>query len=383
MRFMRTVEGVADPIDQLGGGQQPSRLDHAALGVEPHRLDGIEPRALGRQGATDDADAGACLLDPLVVSPDPGPDLGADVPGGVVPDQQQGRLAVGLELGATPGQELGGERADRAAVDEAQPDVLPPAAARRGRPDQQAVAGRRLRVGIVFGDRLLDEVEWPVVGPGVQARGRQPAPPDLVLEAQGPLGVRGRQPEQAIARPFFRAYAGSGLVIQRFARFQPIPSRRIACRIVSSLTRSAVSPSSKLTSAASSSVQTLVGLPKVRGLWCNSARSRSRLASSNAVWRVWGRDDPGDNAARPRALNAWIALRTVCSPHPRCSAIAGTHSPRALASTICARRRVNASLVRSNASTCSRSTPLSSRTKIGGLMPPSGPHSPCPALELH
>jgi hypothetical protein len=44
-----------------------------------------------------------------------------------------------------------------------------------------------------------------------------------------------------------------------------------------------VSPSSQLTSAASGSVHTLVGLPKVRGLWCNRARSCSPRAASNAT----------------------------------------------------------------------------------------------------
>jgi hypothetical protein len=166
--FMGAAEGVADTVDQLGSGEQPSRLDHAALAVEPHRLDGVEPGAFGRQGAGDDADAGAILLDLLVVGTEPGPDLGADVPGGVVPDQQQGRLAVCLESAAAPGQELGGDRADRAAVDEAQPDPLLPAAARRGRPDQQAVAGQRLRIGVVLGDCLLDQAQRPVVGgPGM------------------------------------------------------------------------------------------------------------------------------------------------------------------------------------------------------------------------
>ncbi len=35
----------------------------------------------------------------------------------------------------------------------------------------------------------------------------------------------GRQADQAVAATFFRAYSGSGLVIQRLARLQPIPSR--------------------------------------------------------------------------------------------------------------------------------------------------------------
>ena len=47
-----------------------------------------------------------------------------------------------------------------------------------------------------------------------------------------PLG----QADQPVARRFFRRYAGSGLVIQVLARFQPTPSRISAWRIVSSLT---------------------------------------------------------------------------------------------------------------------------------------------------
>ena len=46
VRFVGTFEGLADPIDQLRGGQEPGRLDHAALAVEPHRLDGSEPGLL-------------------------------------------------------------------------------------------------------------------------------------------------------------------------------------------------------------------------------------------------------------------------------------------------------------------------------------------------
>src|SRR5262249_49007635 len=82
---------------------------------------------------------------------------------------------------------------------------------------------------------------------------------------------------------FFRAYSGSGLVIQRLARCQRIPKRSKVARIVSPLTRAAVSPRSKLTAAAHSRVQRLVACPKVRGLWCNRARSCSPRAASKAT----------------------------------------------------------------------------------------------------
>ena len=41
-----------------------------------------------------------------------------------------------------------------------------------------------------------------------------------------------------------------------------------------------------------------------------------------------------------------MALRTVCSPHPKLRAMAGTRSPRALARTIWQRRKVKASAER-------------------------------------
>jgi hypothetical protein len=40
----------------------------------------------------------------------------------------------------------------------------------------------------------------------------------------------------ALARAFFRAYSGSGLVIQRLARFQRMPNRKSVARIVSPVT---------------------------------------------------------------------------------------------------------------------------------------------------
>jgi hypothetical protein len=80
----------------------------------------------------------------------------------------------------------------------------------------------------------------------------QAAPPHLVLEAQGPRGVGPGEGDQAVAASFFRAYSGSGLVIQRLARRQVSPRRARVARIVSPLTRVAVSPCSTATAAASS-----------------------------------------------------------------------------------------------------------------------------------
>ena len=378
------VKGSVDAVDQLIGGEQAGGLDDAALAVSPLGLDGVQPGALDRQVAIDDADATPAPFDAAIVGADPGADRPADVPGGIVPDQQQRLLARRLQSGAAPSQVLGRRGADRAAVDEAQPGLLVPTTVLARGTEQQAIAGQRLGVRVVRRDRLFDQPERLVrLGPTVQGRLRQAAPPDLVLEAQDPGRMARRQADQAVAAAFFRAYSGSGLVIQRLARFQPIPNRLSVSRIVSSLTRSAVKPCSKLTSAARSSVHRLVGLPNVRGLWCSTPRSRSALAGSKAARLVFDRCEPRCRAAVPRALNAWIASRTVWSSQPRWRAIDGARSCRALASTIWHRRRTKASEERRPASTCARSASVISRTKMGGRILTSMHRSRLTTLESH
>src|SRR5262249_27327240 len=131
-----------------------------------------------------------------------------------------------------------------------------------------------------------------VLRPGVQGRTRQPTPPGLVLEAQHPVRGVSAQADQAVARAFFHAYAGSGLVIQCLARFQPTPSRLSAWRMASPLTWRELIPWAKLTWAASSKVHRLVGWPNSRGLRCRSARNCS-ICSGPKTRRVrWGREEP-------------------------------------------------------------------------------------------
>ncbi len=75
-------------------------------------------------------------------------------------------------------------------------------------------------------------------------------------------------------------------MIQCLARCQRTSKAVSALRMVSPLTWWGVMPSLWATSATSSSVQTLVGLPKVRGLWCNSARNCARRAGVKTAWGV-------------------------------------------------------------------------------------------------
>lgn len=60
--------------------------------------------------------------------------------------------------------------------------------------------------------------------------------------------------------------------------------------MVSSLTSQGVRPWAQLTSAASASAHWLVGLPNVRGLWCNRALKDSQTTGSKIV------DDDGSDS---------------------------------------------------------------------------------------
>src|ERR1044072_7600484 len=125
---------LAEALLELGPAELARRLDHRSLAVDPLGLDRVEPRALARQPADQEAAATAGPLDRAIVCPDPGAHLAADVPGGVVPDQHQDPDTLRRELAGRPGEEGAGDAAHRPAGDEPQHHALA-----LGQP--QAVAG--------------------------------------------------------------------------------------------------------------------------------------------------------------------------------------------------------------------------------------------------
>src|SRR5689334_6053385 len=231
------------------------------------------------------------------------------------------------------------------------------------------LAGERLRLGVVAAGRVQAQAERLARRPGVQRRLREAGEPDLVGEAEGPARPAPRQADQPVAPTFFCAQAGSGLVSQRLARFQPTPRRESACRIVSPESTVGLSPCPCASRARRSRVQVLLAWPKARGGWCRIARSRSRSASPGTGAALLGRDEPAVRAARPPASKARMPLRTVCVAQRRSRAIARGRRPSALASTIWARRTVKALGARRPASSRARSAALGSRTKMGGCIP--------------
>src|SRR5215203_282817 len=263
MLVVRTLKGGTDSFSQLVGSEQPLSLYDSSFAMNPLGLHRIEPWALfGQQGAYDPHPF-STPFDRPVVRVDPLSHFMAYyVPACVVPDQCPHLLANRFELLGAPIKKAGGYGAHRTAIDKTQPRLL-----KLGH--IQPVAGDSLRIGIVFGDRLLDETQgFSLFDPAVKGRPCQPTPPALILETDHPgVGVFLSQSDQPIAPPFFLAYSGSGLVIHLLARSQRTPIRLRVALMVSPLTRRSVKPSSKLTSAAISKVHRLLCLPNFRGSW--------------------------------------------------------------------------------------------------------------------
>jgi hypothetical protein len=288
MLFVSTAEDFANPLGELVSTEQPLSLNYLAFAVNPLGLYCIEPRALGSQQTWHYPDPMAAGFDTAVVGADPASDLMAFMPACVVPDEKQSLLAPLSKPVAAPREKLRGYGAHGSAIHEPQPSLLK---LRQVKP----VAGESLRLGIVL-FRFFLKKAYRLCGirPGTQSRSLQARKPSLVLEAQSPLWMALGEKDQPVSSPFFRAYSGSGLSIQRLARSQRTPSRESVARMVSPLTSSFVSPSSKVTSAASLSVQRVLCLPNSLGERCSSSR-RERAHS----------------ARRRRRGPLWVASRSL------------------------------------------------------------------------
>ncbi|MDQ3831291.1 MAG: hypothetical protein M3361_18735 [Candidatus Tectomicrobia bacterium] len=229
-------------------------------------------------------------------------------PGGVVPEQHQGRQALGGEWGRAPRQHIDGPGTHRAPGHTPEPQ---PVGLLWSRPPQQAITGQRLGLGIV---RRWGALRPCGLGLGVRPTMwgglGQPTPPAVVTTAERPRRLGQRPLDQLVAPWFCRADAGSGLVLPGLARCQATPHRRRARRIVSSLTRRGVRPGANRTATASASVHWLVGLSNVRGCWGNSARRDAQVPASKMVDIVCGRDESGCSTVRPRWWKACMPWRT-------------------------------------------------------------------------
>src|SRR5215208_3942226 len=182
MLVMRTTEDPANSVGELVSSQQSVGFYDLALAVYPFGLDGVQPRTLLRKKAADDPHSASALLDFSVVRSEPAPELFGDVPARVVPDEKQHSLARSFELLATPRKEARRYGTHRPPIHEPQPRLLVEFG------QIEAVAGDGLRLGVIFGNRALDEaLGLPFLAPATQGRQGHPAPPALVQETHRPL----------------------------------------------------------------------------------------------------------------------------------------------------------------------------------------------------
>src|SRR5215510_2992510 len=114
MRFSYTAIIGIDALYHLLRTEQPVWFDNRPFPMHPLGLNGIEPRAFTRQTARQDAHAPSGLLDVVIVLPQPGTHLVADMPRRVVPDQHDGGEPLRRPPLAAPGEKGGRLGTDRA-----------------------------------------------------------------------------------------------------------------------------------------------------------------------------------------------------------------------------------------------------------------------------
>src|SRR5258707_2064373 len=346
-RFIGAAKVSTDAFSQQLSREQTIRFHNSLLRMHPLRLDRIEPGTFRRQKERQNAHAFALLLDLTVVRTNPGSDHLAHVPGGVIPDQQPGGLALRLQASATPLQKLSRDGADWTTSDEAKRHLLADRLSNWSLLPQHPITGERFGVRITLLPALFHQAHRLIlILPSRQAWKRKPTPPHFVQKPDRPAGLRACPGHQPIACVFFCWYCRSGLVIQCLARFQLFPKRLRARRTLSPETSLEVSPCPKLICAARAKVHTLVSRPKSRGLRCKRSCSASNASSGKVVRSRWGREEPSCNTASPWALKPWMMLSAVCLWQPTWSAIAGARWPRADANNTWLRRKTKASFER-------------------------------------
>ena len=105
---MRAPEVGRHSFGQLCGGQQPVGLYHRPLAMYPVRFQRVQSGTFVGQGTPHNPYSLAIAFDLLVVLSEPVPHRLAFMPRGIIPDQQQSRLAQGRQLGTEPAQEGNG-----------------------------------------------------------------------------------------------------------------------------------------------------------------------------------------------------------------------------------------------------------------------------------
>ena len=205
MWFIGATKVSTNALSQLFGREQAIRFHNRLLGMDPLGLNGVEPGALGGQEERQEADAFPSLFDLLVVLPNQAPTHFAEMPGGVIPDQEPIALARIDQALTTLLQELDADRTHRTTGDEAHPDLRAVRILGRARLPQDAIAGQGLGVGVALFPGLLDQANRSLLAlPSMQAWSGKTTPPDFIQKADRPIWLRTGVSDQPLTSVFFR-----------------------------------------------------------------------------------------------------------------------------------------------------------------------------------
>jgi hypothetical protein len=187
-------EGVRTP--------PPVRFRDGPLARHPCRRTGRQPGASAGHVADHATHPDGTSLALLVVPAAPAPHRLTAGPGGVVPDQQQRGAALSGALGRAPRSHIAGPCPHGAPCPTPAPSLV---CLRRSRPHQPSITGQRRGLGIVRRGRHRRQVVGDRGGGPAMVVGRgEPAPPDVVANAQRPRGLGQRPLDQAVAPVLWR-----------------------------------------------------------------------------------------------------------------------------------------------------------------------------------
>jgi hypothetical protein len=218
MGFVRTAIVRTHAGSQFLCGQQAICGHHRAFPLDPRGRDRSQPWTFAGEPTRHHPDPTTWLFTVTIMRSEPQTNGLTRVPGGMVPDEQQGTLAQGHRFVTAPRQQLGCERTAGLPRGKAEPELL---GGEGGCTQHKPITGHGFGIGVLWGQRLLDKPQHSRgSSPPVPGGPRQAAPPDFIGNAEGPVRVACREADESSTRGFCRVYAGSGLVIQCWARFQ-------------------------------------------------------------------------------------------------------------------------------------------------------------------
>jgi len=156
---------------QLARRQQASPFHHGPFAMHPLGFDRIEPGASRRQLESQEAHPRACLFDLLMAFSDQGLHDFAEMPGGMIPDQQPGVLPLRRQLLAAPVEKLSGDVADWTHSHKTKPYLIALRIVWLPLLPQDAITDQRFGIGVALFSGLFFQTHRILFTlPGVHAR---------------------------------------------------------------------------------------------------------------------------------------------------------------------------------------------------------------------